>query len=110
MIRFTGLNYNIPQLQIVEDFTTITGVNIVFDSSTYLEYNPARLFYEPVPFEFLHTVEDKPQVIVSVEGVEAVCASLNCNFNYVAPTASITGFTYSASTLTITGVSLPSTI
>jgi len=65
------------------------------------------LFYEPVPFDFLYTAETQPQVIVSVDGVEAVCASLNCNYNYVAPTAQITGFSYSGTTLTITGTDIP---
>jgi hypothetical protein len=110
ILRFVGINYDVPQLQIIEDYTSLTGVNIQFNSSTWIEYNPSRIFYEPVPFEFLHTAEDKPQVIVSVEGVEAVCASLNCGYSYVPPTAEITAFSYSGTTLTITGTSLPSSI
>jgi hypothetical protein len=75
-----------------------------------MPYDPTKLFYEPVPFEFLHTVETSPQVIVTVDGVEAVCASLNCNYNYVAPLAEITSFSYSGTTLTITGTNIPTTV
>ena len=75
-----------------------------------MPYDPSKLFYEPVPFDFLYTVESTPQVIVTVDGVEAVCASLNCNYNYVAPIAQITSFSYSGTTLTITGTDIPSTV
>jgi hypothetical protein len=62
--------------------------------------------YEPVPFEFLYTNESAPQIIVTVDGIEAVCDSLSCNYNYEVPTASITDFSRSGTTLTITGTSL----
>jgi hypothetical protein len=28
ILRFVGVNYDVPQLQIIEDFTSLTGVNI----------------------------------------------------------------------------------
>lgn len=67
------------------------------------------IFYEPIPFEFLYTNEEDPQVIVSVDGIEAACDSLACNYNYVASTSSITDFSLSGTTLTITGTALPTT-
>jgi len=64
-----------------------------------------------VPFEFLHTAEtDSPQVMISVEGMPAVCHSLKCGYKYVAPIASISSFTHSGTTLTINGVNLPSKV
>jgi IPT/TIG domain len=47
---------------------------------------------------------------VSIDGIEAVCDSLDCGYNYVAPVSLITGFTYDGATLTITGSALTSTI
>ena len=75
-----------------------------------MPYNQSRIFYEPIPFEFLYTIENNPQLIVSIDGVEAVCDSLNCDYNYVAPASLITGFTYDGTTLTITGSAFTNTI
>ncbi len=80
------------------------------NSTTFIPYDPTKLFYEPVPFDFLYTVETKPQVIVTVDGVEAVCTSLNCSYDYVTPAAEITGFSYTGTTLTITGTNIPAEI
>lgn len=59
--------------------------------------------YEPLPFEFLYTNESEPQVLMTVNGVEVACTNLDCNYNYVAPEAQITGLEYTGTTLTITG-------
>lgn len=92
------------------DFPITGGNNINFDSSAWMPYNQSRIFYEPIPFEFLYTVEKNPQVIVTIDGIEAVCDSLNCGYNYVPPTSLITGFTYNGATLTISGTGFSSTI
>lgn len=68
-----------------------------------MPYSSSKLFYQPLPFEFVYTNEKTPQVIVTVDGVEAVCSSLACGFTYTQPTAKITGYTLSQGTLTITG-------
>jgi hypothetical protein len=73
-------------------------------------YGFNNIFYEPIPFEFLYTNETTPQVIVSVDGIPAVCGSLECGFTYVQPTAMINTYTLSGTTLTINGVSLPTSI
>jgi hypothetical protein len=60
MIRFTDISANIVQFTIESSATNITvGNNVVFAYSTYKEYGES-LFYEPVPFEFLHTDEVTP--------------------------------------------------
>ena len=71
--------------------------------------NNSSIFYEPMPFEYLYTNESSPQIIVSVDGIEAVCDSLQCNYNYISPTAQITSFSLStqtngASLLTMNGL------
>lgn len=40
---------------------------------------------------------------MTVDGLEAVCGSLECGYQYANPTPKITGFTLSGSTLSITG-------
>lgn len=69
-----------------------------------------NLFYEPIPFEFIRTFEEKPQLIVTVNDVPAVCHNLTCDFTYIEPPVSmIDSFTYDLSTrvLVLTGTELP---
>ncbi len=103
-IRFKGLGYDIPQFEILSDVNTaIAGNNVTFNSTFLRDFDPTRIFYEPIPFDFLYTNESMPQVIVSVDGIPAVCVSLNCGYVYEAPVAQITAFSLSGSTLTIQG-------
>jgi len=43
----------------------LKGNNLKFESKTIYPYG-TNLFYNPVPFEFLKTFEEKPQLIVNV--------------------------------------------
>lgn len=79
-------------------------------STTFVPYSSQNLFYEPVPFEFLYTAELTPQVIVSMDGIEAVCDSLDCGYSYVSSTSQIDSFTLSGNTLTIIGSAFPSSL
>lgn len=67
------------------------------------------MFYEPIPFEMIKTYETKPQVIVNVGDMPAVCKNLTCDFTYTAPVGEITEFTYTAATkvLVIKGTDFP---
>jgi hypothetical protein len=59
-IRFAGLNANPGQFTIKTGTDDpITGKNVGFAWSTVQPYG-TNLFYEPVPFEFLKTYEEKP--------------------------------------------------
>lgn len=108
MIRFVGFSSDIAQLEIISsDNVPLVGANVTTNSTTFVDYNPKVLFYEPVPFEFLHTAESKPQVLVKVDGIEAVCHGLACGYNYITPTAQITSFSFSGNTLTVNGINLP---
>ena len=42
----------------------------------------------------LYTAEDTPQVKVTVEDMPAVCASLDCGYEYVPATSSIENFAF----------------
>jgi hypothetical protein len=84
------------------------GTNITFYSNTTVPYS-TNIFYEPIPFEFIRTYEEEPQLIVTVNEIPAVCKNLSCNFTYVEPVGEITSFTYDHSTkvLVLTGTELP---
>jgi len=86
----------------------LSGTNITFYSNTTVPYS-TNLFYDPVPFEFIRTYEEEPQLIVTVNDVPAVCHNLTCNFTYTEPVGEITGYTYDHDTkkLVITGTDLP---
>jgi hypothetical protein len=60
-LRYTGLNYDVPQL-ILESLPSnpLIGNNVTISLMTVIPYNPSRIFYEPVPFEFLYTNETTP--------------------------------------------------
>jgi len=84
VIRFVGLNYDIPQMEVLDSLDDpVKGNEPSVNQTTWIPWDPSRIFYEPVPFEFLYTEESSPQVIVSIDGVEAVCHSLDCDYNYV---------------------------
>jgi hypothetical protein len=58
----------------------------------------------------LYTIETTPQVIINIGGVEAVCNSLKCGYNYVEPTAIITSATYDGTSLSIEGTGFTNVI
>jgi hypothetical protein len=47
-------------------------------------------FYEPIPLEFLSAAATNPQVLVTVNGIEAICHKLNCDYTYTSSLAKIT--------------------
>ena len=58
--RFSGLNENPGQFSIVSsDSSPLTAKNIVFKAETIYPYG-TNLWYNPIPFEFLKTYEEKP--------------------------------------------------
>jgi hypothetical protein len=79
------------------------------DETTHTNVTGTNLFYEPIPFEFIRTFEELPQLIVTVNDVPAVCHNLTCDFTYIEPVGMIDSFTYDHSTriLVLTGTDLP---
>ena len=47
--------------------------------------------YPSIPFEMLRTAHKKPQILVNVDGIPAICNGL-CDFEYEEPQGLITGF------------------
>jgi hypothetical protein len=61
MVRFVGFNSDMPQMEVVQSLTNpVKGVDLNMTSSTFVPYDPTRVFYEPVPFEWLYTAETEP--------------------------------------------------
>jgi len=60
----------------------------------------------------LETYEKKPQMLVEIDNIPAVCHSRECEFTYVAAVGEITKAEFNAGTsvLTITGTNLPTKI
>ena len=65
--------------------------------------------FEPVPMEMLFSDAKKPQVLVTVNDLQALCINVNCDYAYEKAAGEITAQTYDVGTkkLTITGTSLP---
>ena len=102
------MNYAVPQLLISNSLTNpLLGTNVTLVNETVIAYDPSRVFYEPIPYEFMFTNETSPQLLVSVDGLDAVCTSMNCSYTYVPPVPSISSFTFSGNTLTINGAYFP---
>lgn len=110
LLDFVGLEEDIPQCTIESDTTTpLTGEDpVTFTGTTDRDYG-TNLFYQPIPMDFLYTAETQPQLMVSVNSLPVICASLDCNYAYVESTAEVTQTTIIGTTVTITGTGLPTT-
>ena len=84
----------------------ITGLSPTFASTTAVE-GGTNLFFEPIPREMLYTSVTKPQVKLTIDGIEAACANVNCDYEYTTSLASVTGQALSGLDLTIDGTNLP---
>ena len=88
---FTDYHGDVPQCEIRSGTTTpLEATNVSFDSSTIREYGD-NLMFEPIPLEFLYADAQKPQVLVTVNGIDGVCPEFNCDYAYFEPTGVITG-------------------
>lgn len=108
-IRFRGYKGEISQFEFVDgDPTPISPSNTTQNNSIYA-VKGATLFYEPIPFEQMKTYETKPQVMVTVNNMPAVCKNLTCDYSYVDAVGQIDTFTYTSAnkTLYVTGTKLP---
>ena len=108
-VEFMGYDSKPPALKIIDDEDTpLTGKNIKKTSLITVPFGE-NLWYEPIPFEMLKTYETKPQVIVNVNDMPAVCHNLTCDFTYTTPVGEVTAFTYATATrvVVITGTAFP---
>lgn len=120
--RENGINFQInypritDKLKVIEVYKELNnpiigggladGSDIIYTSKILTEYGP-NIFYDALPFENLHTAHTKPQVMVKVDDMPAVCASVQCDFTYTEPTSEVDNMGISNLDLTITGIDLP---
>lgn len=107
-IYFMDYHGDVPQCEIRDsESTPIEGANVQFVSTTLREYGK-NLLFEPIPLEMLYTDAQKPQVRITINGIDGVCPDFNCDFTYINTDSLITGQTLeNGNELTIVGSLLP---
>lgn len=82
-IVFDGIDYmQLPLCSLLDgENTPITGNNPLFDVSNYRDFGVNR-YWDVIPFEFLFADLDTPQIQVFVDGIEAVCPTFDCGYEY----------------------------
>jgi hypothetical protein len=109
LLHFYGLDYEVPVCSIAGSGEwPLSGGADMYSNNTVIRTYGESLFFETVPLEMLHSDAQTPQVLVTVDGMQALCLDLNCDFTYTVPNITVTGQSLSAdSVLTITGQNLP---
>jgi hypothetical protein len=86
----------------------LDGVGMVITSTEVVAKGrgTSNLYYKFIPFDFLYTDETEPQVIVSVDGMPALCKNLACGYTYSATDISVESVAVAGNGLdvTITGL------
>ena len=59
----------------------LTG-KITYMAETVVPYGKNLMFW-PIPFEMLETYEEKPQMLVEIDDMPAVCHSMDCSFVHI---------------------------
>lgn len=108
---FRGLDYNPPLCTIAPggDWPLTGGEDMAANSTVVREYGES-IFYPAIPLEMLRSDAQAPQLLITVDGMEALCLDLNCDFAYIDSSAEITANTIDENNLDeviITGTSLP---
>ena len=105
--KLTQISHNSPlKMELPQNLLEIQSLILVI----HLHLIVLNLFYAPIPFEFLYTNHNTPQISMTVAGLPVVCTAIECPYAYIATTEQITSFSFSAPTLTIQGTNLPSII
>ena len=88
-VLFQGVEHDVPQCYLDDASSGITGQNPYFTSETQVNYAD-HLLWEAIPLDWLYTEATKPQVLVTIDGLPALCANLNCDYMYTLSGGSIT--------------------
>lgn len=103
-----GIQADIPLCQIVQSGSDVlSGASITTDVFTIQNYGTNK-WWESIPLEFLRADGTSPPIEVTVDGIPALCTSLDCGYRYVqSANELITLQTISGRFLTLEGVDLP---
>jgi hypothetical protein len=107
-IDFSSYNEDPGQFEIVSYEDDPLVGTITYYGETVVPYGKNLMFW-PVPFEMLETYEEKPQVLVEIDDMPAVCHSMDCSFMHIPAVGEVTSFTYTDATkvLSMQGNQLP---
>lgn len=107
LLRFHGVKGPLSQVKLHPSATKpLTGVNLVIESVEYDAYGP-NVYYDVLPFEQLYTYDTAPPVRAKIDGMPVLCKSTECAYTYEDGSAEVQAFSVAATTVTITGVDLP---
>ena len=121
-IWFKDIHVDLPQFEIIvndQDYyqrgkEPLYGGGMAIENTITQQKGKSakNLYYPFIPFEWLYTYEETPQVLAEIEGLPAVCKNLDCSYTYEANTAEVTSMSVNAASLevTITGTNLPADI
>ena len=111
MLDFYGLDYDQPLCKIHEGDNNdpLQGDNY-YENSTTLHHFGESIFFEPIPMEMLFTDASTPQIMVKIDGLEALCPSLGCGYSYTTAEPLIESQTLTGGELMVTGSALTSIV
>lgn len=107
-IVWDGFQGNVPQCEIVSSSTSpLTGDDTLALSSTTIREGGSNIVYDVIPLELLVADSTSPAVTVTVDGLDAICAGMNCDYAYTAGAGEWTSQSLSGNVITLTGTDLP---
>mmetsp|Transcript_29259 Transcript_29259/g.28370 ORF Transcript_29259/g.28370 Transcript_29259/m.28370 type:complete len:135 (-) Transcript_29259:2255-2659(-) len=100
-LKYDGIASDMMQAEVEDGLAEgLVGNMIQYDSTTYSQFG-SNLFYEPIPYELLHTLNTVPDISVKVNGVTSICVNFNCQFKLIDPEGELNTFTYTEATKTV---------
>jgi hypothetical protein len=107
-IVWDGFQGNVPQCEIISSSTDpLTGDDSLSLSSTTIREGGSNIVYDVIPLELLVADSTSPAVTVTVDGLNAICAGMNCDYTYTAGVGEWTTQSLSGNVITLTGTDLP---
>ena len=108
-VVFEGVNTPIPTCELLDsDTNPITGNSPQLTVTTIREYGVNR-YWDVIPYEYLMADMKEALIEITVDGLEAICPTMDCSYAYVADDAdmAISSQTLNGLTLTVGGIKLP---
>jgi hypothetical protein len=109
MIWFYGMDYEVPlcHIQSSED-DPLDGDMSMRPNVTVIQTYAESLFFSTIPLEMVYTDSLTPQVLITVDGMPALCLDLNCDYTFIESESLVESQSLSDdSLLTLNGVMLP---
>ena len=92
-MHFVGFGEELPAVAFLTSSVDqkLTGGNYVtFEiEEDFVAYDGSRVFLYPLPFDLMFSFHEKDQLLVSVDGLNAMCDDAQCDFEYVQDTTTI---------------------